>query len=410
MQLHKVYIIARHEYMVTVRRPGFIILTALVPVLGLLMLLFVLIAGQSLVGQLATLVGIMEQPVGVVDESGYFDPLLPQFTDDFRLFADKEVAFRAVQEGELLAVIIIPSDYTETGYLYLYSPQSSFTQATLLDSYRLRAFLTAHLTRSWVPEDVLSRVAQPLVKLVPLEASPAEASPWLSVTSFVVPYILAILLVISVFVSSGYLIQGLAEEKENRLVEIIISSVTPIDWFVGKVVGLGAAGLTQVGIWLLSSLAISGGAMAVVVAFLPPIPWHRWVLFVVYYVLGYVLYAVLQAGLGALGSTTRETQQIAGLASLVAFIPFMLSSVMFTAPEAPIVRGLSHFPLTAPTMMIMRLAVFDVPTIDIVASLLSITVTIPLAGWFGAKLFRLGILFYGKRPGLAEIWRALRTA
>ncbi len=409
MHLRKVYTIARHEYTVTVRRPGFIVLTATVPVLGLVVAVLVLVAGRGLLAQVDTLVGAMEKPIGVVDKSGYFSPVLPAFADDFQRYEDETEVYRAVDEGRLQAAIVIPPDYVQTGRVYVYSPQNVFQRVSLEDSHRLRAFLAVHLSRPWVPEEVLVRLSEPLVTLTPVASRQETAGPWASFTQVLVPYMVAILLVISVFASSGYLIQGLAEEKENRLVEIIISSVTPMEWFVGKVVGLGAAGLTQMGIWMLTSLALSGGAMLALVA-VSPIPWYRWGLFLLYYALGYALYAVLQAGLGALGTSTRETQQIAGLASVVAFVPFMLSGLVFTVPDAPLVRGLSYFPLTAPTMMIFRLAVFSVPTVDVVVSLTLLVVSIPVAGWIGAKLFRLGILFYGKRPSLAEIWYALRSA
>jgi ABC-2 type transport system permease protein len=222
----------------------------------------------------------------------------------------------------------------------------------------------------------------------------------------VVPYVLSFFLIMTVFVSSGYLLRSVAEEKETRVVEIVISSVRPMELMTGKVVGLGALGLTQVLVWLLSAVAFSGGLVALVAAvgaFL--IPMRVLILGVVYYLLGYTLYAILMAGIGALGTTMQESQQLAGIFSFFAAIPYMLSGFLFANPNVLVARVLSFFPLTAPTMMMLRLPLAEVPWVDVAGSIAVLIVFIPLALWMGAKLFRVGLLIYGKRPTLKEIWR-----
>lgn len=410
MRSRKVYTVARHEYKVTVRRPGFIVFTALVPALGVLALLIVGWTTRGVAPQVAQLFGGLERPIGVVDESGDFSPILPSFRQDFQLYTNAETAFRDADQGKLRAVLIIPSDYVTTGTLYFYSRGGAFTQAALADSHQLRAFLSAHLSRRWVPEAVLQRLTRPLVHLLPVKEAAEATSPMATALKFALPYALALLLTISIFSGSGYLLLGLAAEKTNRLVEIILSSVTPMEWFAGKVLGLGAAGLTQVLIWMLSTLALSGGSVLLLAFAVPSLPWTTWLLMIGYYILGYTLYALLQAGVGALGTTLRETQQLAGILFLIALLPLMLFGLLLAAPNAPFVRALSWFPLTAPTMMIMRLALMDVPPVDVIVSLGLLLASIPAAAWAGAKLFRMGILIYGKRPSLSEIWRALRAA
>ena len=226
----------------------------------------------------------------------------------------------------------------------------------------------------------------------------------------IIPYFLAIFLVMTIFISSGYLLQGVAEEKESRVIEIVISSVRPVELMTGKVAGLGLLGLTQVLIWLLSVAGFSGGAVALLaVAGAASIPMRVLVLGVVYYVLGYVLYAILMAGVGALGTTAQESQQLAGIFSFFAFIPYMISGFLFANPNMLIARVLSFFPLTAPTMMMMRLPLAEVGWVDVVGSIVILLLSIPAALWVGAKLFRVGLLIYGKRPTLREIWLILRS-
>jgi ABC-2 type transport system permease protein len=110
------------------------------------------------------------------------------------------------------------------------------------------------------------------------------------------------------------------------------------------------------------------------------------------------------AGIGALGATSQESQQLAGIFSFFAAIPYMLSGLMFVNPNALVARVLSFFPLTAPTMMMLRLPLADVPWVDVAGSIASLIVFIPAALWVGAKLFRVGLLIYGKRPTVKEMW------
>ena len=243
------------------------------------------------------------------------------------------------------------------------------------------------------------------------EAGEAGGGPLSIILNLMVPYFLGILLVMTIFVTSGYLLQGVAKEKTSRVMEIILSSVTARELLAGKVLGLGALGLTQIVIWLGSSVALSGGSAGLLGIALPfMVRPQVLVLGVVYYVLGFLVYAVLMGGVGALGTTQQESQQLAGIFSLMAAIPLMLGGFMFSNPNMAFVRVLSWFPLTAPTMMLLRLPMAEVPLLDVVGSIVMLLVAIPIILWAGSKIFRMGLLMYGKRPGLRQVLRALRQA
>ena len=122
------------------------------------------------------------------------------------------------------------------------------------------------------------------------------------------------------------------------------------------------------------------------------------------------MYAVIMGAVGALGNDMRESQQLAGYFSITAFLPLMLGGFLFTNPNSTIARVLSWFPMTAPTMMMMRLPMGQVPVIDIVGSIVLLSLTIPIILWAGAKVFRMGLLMYGKRPTLKQIWISLHQA
>jgi ABC-2 type transport system permease protein len=134
------------------------------------------------------------------------------------------------------------------------------------------------------------------------------------------------------------------------------------------------------------------------------------ILSLVYYLLGFLVYAVLMGSVGALGTSQQESQQLAGIFSFMAAIPLMLGGFVIANPNILIARILSWIPFTAPIMMMLRLPLGETPTIDIVISLISILVAIPLILWVGAKVFRLGLLMYGKRPSLRQVWRTLRQS
>jgi len=410
MDWRKISVIARHEYMTNIKRLGFIIMTVAVPALGILgLLLATLLGGEAQqIGEfLARQFEGSSQATGVVDASGVFSPIQPAYKEDFVSLESEEAAAEAVEWGEVSAALVIPEDYVETGRVVVLTSGSGFGVVEVGDSADVRAFLVDHLLAGKVDEDIRQRAARPLrpeARVVSGGETRGEG-PLSFVFTFVVPYVLSFFLIMTIFVSSGYLLRSVATEKETRVVELIISSVRPMELMAGKVVGLGAVGLTQVLIWLLSAVAFSGGLVAVVAAagaFV--VPTRVMVLGVVYYLLGYTLYAILMAGIGALGTTMQESQQLAGIFSFFAAIPYMLSGFLFANPNVLLARILSFFPLTAATMMMLRLPLAEVPWIDVVGSIVVLVGSIPGALWVGAKLFRVGLLIYGKRPTVKEIW------
>lgn len=417
MNLHKVWVVARHEFLVNLRRAGFIIMTAVVPVLGLVALLF----GAFFGGQ-AQQIGdfferqfeIGDRPIGVVDHSGVFSPILPQYREDFVPYQSEADAERAVRDEEISKALVIGEEYLETGQVVVVSMGSGFSAATVSDSSTVRTFFVDHLLEGRVEPEVRERASSPLrtePRVLSSGGDDRREGPVSFIFTFVVPYVLSILLVMTIFVSSGYLLQSVAEEKESRVVEIVVSSVKPMELMAGKVAGLGALGLTQVVIWLISAVALSGGALALLaVVGSVIIPSKILILGVIYYLLGYTLYAILMAGVGSLGTTMRESQQLAGVFSFFAAVPYMVSGFLFANANVMLARVLSFFPLTAPTMMMMRLPLAEVPVIDVVGSIIALLLSIPVALWLGAKLFRVGLLMYGKRPTLREIWGILRSS
>jgi ABC-2 type transport system permease protein len=411
--MRKVFIVARHEYLVNVRRIGFIVMTLLVPLLGAVGLFVAAFFGGQAASFLASTFVPEEGNIGIVDELGAFTPLLPQYEEQFTLYGDQEQGRAAVRDKVIASLLVIPEDYVDTGKVTIITREGGFSAAVLEDSDSIQAFFVDHLLQDEVDPKVRARVANPIEPVVvslEAEAEP-EGGPLAIILNLMVPYFLGILLVMTIFVTSGYLLQGVAREKTSRVMEIILSSVTAQELLAGKVLGLGALGLTQIVIWLGSSVALSGGTMGLLGIALPLLVRPQvLVLGVVYYILGFLVYAVLMGGVGALGTTQQESQQLAGIFSMMAAIPLMVGGFMFTNPNMTFVRVLSWFPLTAPTMMLLRMPMTEVPLVDVVGSIVMLLISIPAVLWVGSKIFRMGLLMYGKRPSLRQIVRALRQA
>lgn len=411
--MNKIWIIARHEYWVNLRRPGFLIMTALVPLLGFVALLVgTFFSGQA--GNFLQQIFVSGSRLnGVVDQSGQFTPILPDYQEQFILFADVEAGRAAVASEDIRRLLVIPPDYMQTGEITVVSDEGSFGGATVDDSTAIRDFFIAHLLRN--ENDVLlrTRLLQPYdpVMVTSSDGSQSSNGALGQVLAFIVPYMLSILLIITIFSSSGYLLRSVSQEKTNRVIEVILSSVSARELLAGKVLGLGALGLTQVIVWLVSALALSGGVVGLLGVAIPLLARPEvFFLAIVYYLFGFLIYAVLMGSVGALGTNMQESQQMAGIFSLMASVPFMLAGVVFSNPNGTIVRVLSWFPLTAPTMMMLRLPMAEVPVLDIVGSLVMVALAVPAILWLGAKIFRMGLLMYGKRPSVIEILRSLRAA
>jgi len=411
--MRKILIVARHEYLVNIRRVGFIVMTALVPLLGAVGLIVAAFFGGQAASFFTSAFVPQEENIGVVDELGSFTPILPEYEDRITTYPDEDQGRAALQSEEIGSLLVIPADYMESGKVFIITREGGFSAAILGDSDTLQSFFVDHLLREEVDPRLKERLADPIEPVLASleEEGEPESGPLSMILNLMVPYFLGIFLVMTIFVTSGYLLQGVAKEKTSRVMEILLSSVTAQELLAGKVLGLGALGLTQIVIWLASSVALSGGTMGLLgIALTFLVRPQVLLLGVVYYVLGFLVYAVLMGGVGALGTTQQESQQLAGIFSMMAAIPLMLGGFMFSNPNMTLVRVLSWFPLTAPTMMLLRMPMTEVPVVDVVGSIVMLILTIPVILWAGSKLFRMGLLMYGKRPGLRQVLRALRQA
>ncbi len=208
------------------------------------------------------------------------------------------------------------------------------------------------------------------------------------------------------------LISGLGEEKESRLIEVLFSSVSIRQLLLGKILALGIAGLLQVLVWLISAPLILNLASSSFGGFMSSIqlPANFLILGVVYFVLGYLLFAVLSIGIGAISPSAREGSQLSMFYVMLGFVPLWFSSLLMAFPNSSIWVFLSIFPITAPVQTMLRLGVSDIPAWQILTSIGVLVISIVGGLFLSIKVFRMHMLMHGKRPGLAEIRLNLKNA
>jgi len=411
--MKRMLVIASHEFRVNVRRPAYIIFTVAVPIIGLVFLLVSALLGGDMDRIFISGLDADSAPIGIVDHSGVFTPLLPGWEEQVILYADEQAAREALRSERITTMLIVSAGYMESGEVAYSTNESGLRKQVALESDRVRSLFVEHLTRDALSADVRERILESptYVELDAVTGEPAvngEGDAWFA--DMMVAYFFGILLIMSVFTASGYLLQGVAEEKDSRVVEIVISSVSPYELLTGKVLGLGALGLLQVVIWLVAAYALSGGAQGMLgVSFSFTARPEVMVLSLVYFILGFGMYAALMGAASALGTTQQESQKSASVFSMIAAVPLFLASGLMQNPNSTLFRVLSWIPLTAPTTMLMRLPMATVPTADIIGSIVLTAIALPLVLWLAGEVFRMGLLMYGKRLTMPEIWRALRN-
>ena len=233
-----------------------------------------------------------------------------------------------------------------------------------------------------------------------------------NIANIIVPGVFALLLGLALMFGATSLITGLAEEKESRLIQVLFSSVSVRQLLIGKVLALGTAGLLQVLVWLISTPLLLGLASRWFGGFMSrlQIPANFVVLGLIYFILGYLLFAVLSIGVGAIVSNTREGTNLSLIYTLGSFVPLWLSSLNMFFPNSAIWVVLTIFPITAPIMTMLRLGTSVVPTWQIVVSIAVLVLSIVAGLYLSIKIFRMHMLMYGKRPGLAQLFQSLKDA
>jgi ABC-2 type transport system permease protein len=398
--MRKVLLVLKNEIITLISRPSFWLALIGLPLVGALIFAGVGAINKS-AGATRTVSQVLTGPQDTRPE-GYVDlgSIIREIPDSVPLntfvsFPDESSARKALAAGEISAFYIVPADYLQNGKITNIRPDLNplaasngqsglFTWVLQVNLADGNSFFTNLISGPLKVEDVsLAAVA-----------SPDENNPLALWT----PYIITIIFYMLIVGSATLLLSNISKEKENRVIEMLLTSVTSRQLLTGKILGLGIVGLGQTLFWFGTSyvlLNLSGRTFQLPSAIHLPVSFLAWGL--VYFLLGYAVYASLMAGLGALAPNLREASQATFMITLPLMVPlFLASSVFMQAPNGMIAIVLSLFPLSAPVAMMARLSAGGVVWWQPWLAVVLLAVTIMLVIRAVAGMFRAQALLSGQ--------------
>lgn len=389
--MNKTLLVFRNEFIYTITRRSFIITLLLIPLASIIITLFIKVSNQQ--GSSSILNQILAAPVtsasiGYIDESGLIKsvPSWQEFTS-LQSFTDQAHANQAFSSGKISGYFIIPADYVKTGNIYQvlanYSPLSGGS-----NSQAIKDLLTYNLLNG--DQQLTFRIENPINQIqtttLGTTTPQREGS---NMLTFFLPYIVTMIFYIIILTASSLMLNSLTTEKQNRMMEILMVSITPTQMLTGKIAALGLVGLLQTLVWTGTGyglLVFSKSAFNVSAAFQLPFSILIWGL--LFFLLGYALYASFMAGIGALVSNLREASQTTTLIIIPLIIPLLLLNIIVNDPNGSLSMFLSLFPLTAPVAMMARLSVVAVPIWQIILSAIILAISAFFAVKAIAGMFR----------------------
>lgn len=435
------WVIIQREYLNKVKKKSFLVLTILMPIF---------FVGIAFAPVLLKDIGHKEKTIAVVDNSGnYHDSFTNSSYGRFLYLRDSSQAIEELNQENIDAIIYIESDAGEdkilnTKLFYKASEPSMELMSFVEDALRRSLQERLLLNLGSIDKETYSEIQKADVNVLVTNISTGERNYPMAKT--LIGYVFGFLIYMFVFMFGGQIMSGVIEEKTNRIVEIIISSVKPLELLMGKIVGLALVGLTQLFIWISLSLILffavgsviglsagaealqsssplvesmgSGGGMlasniemSAVSEFLDIVESINLqkivLLFIVYFLGGYLLYASLFAAVGAAVENENDTSQFTLPITIPMLLALIVSANILSDPNGSIAFWFSMIPFTSPIAMMIRVP-FGVPTWELCLSISLLILGFIATTYISAKIYRVGIFMYGKKPSYKELWKWLR--
>jgi len=396
--MKKFWKIFAHEYTRHVLRKRFLMGLLSIPMMMLAMVLFFIIA---------TVLTFNTDPVGYIDQARIlkttrlpeeYQPLLAR---ELLAFDDEAAARTALDQKKIQAFFVIPSGYPanqEVRLYYLKEPRVSIEP-------QLRTLIQINLLAG-KPNEVIRQVINGprLVTRVLQEEQQADISTFQTLYRLFMPWIVSGFVLVSIMTTSGYLLQAMVDEKENRMMEILATSTRPEEIMLAKILALILVGMTQLGAWsflpvvgvfVVSSIPSFANAMS--------LDWKTLAYILLTAFPTYVLFAALMAAIGSMISDVRQGQGVVNLITLALYLPYLCSVIIMNQPNGVIAMILSFFPLTASISLLLRMGVTAIPDWQIWLSAAIVVLSAGASLWLAGRIFRLGMLRYGKPLSLRDL-------
>ena len=320
------------------------------------------------------------------------------------------------ERSRLDGFLFLAPDFMETGHAsYEGRNATSVTQMGQIRSIVTQAVRTRRLNEAGVDPRVLAQVLQP-IRIDTRKPGAEDEAGAEAETALLIGMLMAMAVYFAVVLFAASVMRGVLEEKRDRIVEVLLSSVTARQFISGKVIGIGAASLLQMFVWVgFAAAALSFGpdiarAAGVAAPDLPQVPAHVAVVFLFFFATGFLLYAAMFGAAGAIATTDQEANQLQFPVTIPLLIGFFMMYTLIADAESGTAIAGSLIPFTAPVVLPMRSMMTDVPTGQYIVAVLLMLVTVWGLMMAAAKIYRIGVLSTGKKPTLKELGRWLRTA
>jgi ABC-2 type transport system permease protein len=403
--MHNIWLIAKREYTERVKTKAFIIATILIPTLmgGGIFGVAAIASKSKTTSHIAVLTAQqdvandLKQELENGKDTSMTVDVLPLSTGHAGL--DKKIAEKQL-DGYL--VITAPASAGQRP-TFDFTPRSSADIAT---AESLRAALHTVLTREYLAAHGVSAAdTETVMAPVTVNIIESNGKHGNTTASFYVAYVLFFLMYMVVLLYGMNVARSIIEEKTSRVFEVLLATIKPDELLAGKILGVGAVGLTQVGIWMAAAglIAAQAGAMSSVKLSIAQV-----VFFIIYFALGYALYSSVAAALGAMTNSEQELQQLNMFLMMPLFFCMLMLVPIITNPNSTLSKVVSEIPFCAPLLMNLRISMSMPQPWEIGLSIVLIVVTIYAVLWVSSRIYRVGILMYGKKPNLPEILRWLK--
>jgi ABC-2 type transport system permease protein len=398
--MNKTWLVMKHEYLKHVAKKRFLLAVFSLP------FFIIIIIG---IGFLSVLVSMDNSPIGYVDYAGILDPSKLAVNEDSSFFdrpiemiafSDETTAREALSGGKIQAYYVLNKEFLELGEGKVIADETPGSDV----SSQFYRFVKNSLLRNYDPV-----VAERIIEGVNVEIQAADDNRLLNDDNFMIillPILAGILFLIAINISGGYLLQAVVEEKENRTMEIIVTSISPTQLMAGKIIGNLSVGLTQLIIWIIFGLIGVAFAMQTFPALSSSqIDSNFLFIIVLTFIPAFVMISAMMAAMGATTTDIKEAQQVAGLFTIPITIPFWFFGLLMENPNSPLSIFLSIFPFTAPVSLPLRVAFSTVPVWQTILTISFLVGLAVFSLWVAGRAFRLGMLRYGKRLSIKELFQ-----
>lgn len=436
--MKKIIAVIRREFISRVRTKAFIISTLLLPAM------FVVLFGMQFLFMTAGTVSTTQ--IALVDHSAHNigpqvaealsaatieDSGKPRYevkvypvsgtSHELRDKLIEQIDATDKQGGESLdGVLVIHADTLETGLVNYYGANvGSMKSIRAMRSALSHALATIRLSARGLDPQAVTKLMRN-AKLKAIKVSEGEITGQSGTESFILAYVMGFILYIAILIYGQQTMNSVIEEKTSRIMEVLASSLTPFQMLLGKVLGVGSAGLAQMAIWVGSIYVLTSQREAIASALgyssqalsqlpIPTMSGSLLIVFLIYFVLGFLLYGALYAAIGSMCNTVQETQQYATVVTVIIVLGFLSMFSMIQDPTGTMAVALSFVPFFSPFTMPVRWSLATVPWSQLALSLALMIVALLACVWLAGRIYHTGILMYGKKPGIREIWRWVRT-